>query len=142
MSSGALLLTNLAAALFLTGLSWFLQIVHFPLLLRLDAPDFPAYAALHRRRNTMLMAGPMLIEMVTAAWLLARPEFPHRDIFHAFLLVVAIWLITFLRHVPLHHRLLQGYNRAILSSLERWNWARTLCWTARAGLLIFIARVC
>jgi hypothetical protein len=137
-----LLIANLSAALFFTGLSWFLQIVELPLLMRLDTPDFAKYAALHRQRNTLLMTGPMIFEMVTAVWLLARPEFPHREIFHAFLLLIAIWLVTFLRHIPLHRRLLHGYDARCLRSIEKWNWIRTLCWTARAGLLLFIARVC
>ncbi|HUA86159.1 MAG TPA: hypothetical protein VMB85_20020 [Bryobacteraceae bacterium] len=142
MTAHAILLANLSAALFLTGLSWFLQIVEYPLLAHLDTPDFPKFAALHRRRNTLLMAGPMTVEMITAAWMLVRPELPHRDVFRAFLLLIVIWLITFSRHFPLHRRLLHGYNREILRSLEKWNWLRTLCWTARAGLLIFIARFC
>ena len=142
MSGGALVGINLAAALFLTGLSWFLQVVHFPLLRRLDRREFPSYAALHQRNNTLLMTPPMLIEMITAAWLLvATPTgLRHQDLFHLFLLLVAIWLITFLRHIPLHRRLLQGYNAEILRTLERWNWIRTSCWTARAAFLFWLAR--
>lgn len=129
-----MLIINLSAALFLTGLSWFLQIVQLPMLLQLDVPGFPKIAAMHRRRNTLLMAGPMLIEMVTAVALLARRQF-----WPPFFLLIAIWIITFSRHVPLHRRLLLGYDRRVVGSIERWNWARTLCWTARAGFLVFIA---
>ena len=127
-----MLITNLSAALFLTGLSWFLQVVQLPMLRRLDIPDFPKLAALHRRRNTLLMAGPMAVEMITAVVLMRR-------LFTPFFLLVAIWIITFSRHVPLHRRLLLGYNRQVVRSIEKWNWARTFCWTARAGFLIFIA---
>ena len=128
-----MLLIELAAAFFLTGLSWFLQVVQFPILLRLNTSDFPKIAALHRRRNTMLMAPPMLVEMIGAVWLLRTPDWENSS---SFLLLMAIWAITFLRHIPLHRRLLDGYDAAILETLARWNWVRTLCWTARAALLL------
>jgi hypothetical protein len=125
------IVANLAAAFFLTGLSWFLQIVQFPILEQIDGPEFSKIAALHRRRNTLLMAGPMTFEMIVAILFGWRAP--------AFALLIAIWLITFLRHVPLHRRLLAGYDASILRQLARWNWIRTLCWTARAGLLVLIA---
>jgi hypothetical protein len=130
---------ELAAALFLTGLSWFLQLVQLPILLRLDAADFSKIAALHRRRNTLLMAGPMAIEMAAAIWLLRSAN---AVLVFAFVLLVAIWAITFLRHVPLHAALLRGYDRETLESIARWNWVRTLAWTARSALLIFTLSIC
>jgi len=140
MSGRTLLLVNLAAAWFLTGLSWFLQLVQLPLLANAD----PALWAAHRRRNTLLMAPPMMVELVAAAWLglATPPEFSHRDMFHLFLLVIAIWLITFLRHVPLHQRWIDSGNRDILRSIRSWNWVRTLAWTARAVFLVLTARFC
>jgi len=38
-----LLLANLAATLFLTGLVWYLQIVHLPLFGKLQGPGFVDY---------------------------------------------------------------------------------------------------
>jgi hypothetical protein len=139
-----ILLANFAATLFLTGLSWFLQVVHFPILARLDTPDFSIYATMHRRRNTLLMAPAMVVELATAAWLgVATPAaFSHRDMFHAFLLVVMIWLITFFRHVPLHRKLLGGYDAQVLQTLIRWNWIRTCCWSGRAVFLLFLVHLC
>lgn len=126
-----LLVANLAAAFFLTGLSWFLQFVQLPILRRVGATEFSRIAALHRRRNTLLMAGPMMFEMIVAVL------YGWRSV--AFGLLAAVWLITFLRHVPLHRRLLAGYDAEILPQITRWNLLRTLCWTARAGILVYLA---
>src|ERR1700683_5031384 len=106
MSSNAVVLITLAATLFLTGLSWFLQIVHLPLLSSVDL-------AFSRRRNTLLMAGPMLIELITAILLWTYGV--------ALLLVVIIWLITFLRHIPLYRQLIRVYDPKVFHTLTIWH---------------------
>lgn len=137
MTGDVLLLANLTATLFLTGQVWFLQVVHLPLLLRTAGIDFAAYAKAQRLRNTWLMAMPMLVELITGAWLLVTP-FPHRAAFHAFLLLAVIWIVTLAWIVPLNSRLTRGYDEDIIRILIRSNWIRTVCWTARAAIMIWI----
>lgn len=49
-------------------------------------------------------------------------------------LVAAVWLVTFVRAVPLHERIGRGSNpEEDVPALVRWNWPRTALWT-----LIFI----
>jgi hypothetical protein len=136
-----LLLTNLAATLFLTGLIWCLQIVQFPLMLRAGGLDFPTYVKQQRTRNTIVMAPAMLIEMVTAVWLLFDDRVPHRDAFHAFLLVVVIWIVTFASIVPIHSKLGRGFDEAGVRTLIRRNWIRTVCWSLRSATLLWITWV-
>ena len=137
MNPVIVLLASLAAALFLTGLAWFLQVVHLPLMLRLDGPGFAEYARIQRTRNTALMAGPMLIELTTAAWLVVVDvRGSHRDMFHAFLLVAIVWIVTFASIVPLHSRLTRGYDARVIHLLVRRNWIRVACWTLRSAFLV------
>lgn len=92
----------------------------------------------------MLMAPAMAMEMGTAFWL-AFPEatrFNHRNLFHAWVLLAVIWLITLFRHIPLNARLIRGYDAGAMRSLANWNWARTLLWTARCGFLLLTIAVC
>jgi hypothetical protein len=42
-----LLLAHSAATLFLVGLIWFVQVVHYPLLAQVGTGEFVAYAASH-----------------------------------------------------------------------------------------------
>jgi hypothetical protein len=135
--TGALLLMNLAVTLFLTGVVWFLQVVQFPLLLRVPGDDFVAYLKTQRKRNTLLMALPMLVEVVTAIWLLVTP-LPHRNVFHAAVLLAFVWIVTFWSIVPLNSRLTRGYDESTIRILIRDNWIRTICWTGRAGFMIWI----
>ena len=146
MSGTALLLVNLCATLFLTGLAWFLQVVHLPLMLRANKSDFGLYAKTQRTRNTALMAGPMLIEMITAVWLwtaspakLSNVTLSHANLFHAFLLLAIVWIVTFASIVPLHARLVAGYDEPVIRLLIRRNWIRTGCWTLRSAIMIWIA---
>ncbi len=57
-----LFLAQYAAALFMTGLIWFVQIVHYPLfarVLRNTAPDaFRAYEASHANRTSFVVFPP------------------------------------------------------------------------------------
>lgn len=133
------LLANLAATLFLTGLAWFLQVVHLPLMLRFDGPDFAAYAKSQRTRNTALMAPAMVTELITAAILVYdfAPVGSHRNMFHLALLVLIIWIVTFASIIPLHSRLIRGFDAATVQTLIRRNWIRTGCWTLRATFLMW-----
>lgn len=107
-------------------MAWTLQVVQLPLFRIAARPDF---VKAHRRRNTILMAPPMLVELVGAVWLWQIP---------ALALVLAIWTVTFVWYIPAYSRLAQGHTGAI-RQLTAWNWVRTLCWTVRAALLLWIA---
>jgi hypothetical protein len=137
-----LLLSNLAATLFLTGLVWELQAVQFPLMLHAGRLDFPNYVKHQRTRNSLLMAPAMLIELITGGLLLADPHLPHRDVFHAALLIVVIWIVTFASIVPIHSKLVRGYDESLIRKLIRRNWIRTVCWTLRSAILLWVVRFC
>jgi hypothetical protein len=138
----ALLLANLASTLFLTGLVWELQVVQFPLMLRAGGLDFPDYVKHQRTRNTLLIAPAMLIELITGGLLLADPHLPHRDVFHAALLIVVIWIVTFASIIPIHSKLVRGYDQSTVRTLIRRNWIRTACWTLRSAILLWVVRFC
>ncbi len=120
-----MLLTNVAATLFLTGAVWVLQVVQLPLFLETAHVDIAA----HRRRNTLLMTPPMIIEAVTAVLLF-------RIASSALILLVVIWAVTFVKIIPLFRRL-EGNDRTAIKALMAWNWVRTGCWTMRAGILLW-----
>ena len=73
IAQGVLLL-HLAATLFMVGVIWFVQVVHYPLLARVGTSGFEAYEQAHTRRTGWVVAPPMLAELVTAVLLLwVRP---------------------------------------------------------------------
>jgi hypothetical protein len=131
-------LAHLAATLFLVGLIWVMQVVHYPLFADVGAEQFNVYWRRHTRLITLLVAPSMLTEGVTAAFLFfARPPGLSLPllVFTAGLLGVN-WLSTWLVQIPLHERLGRRFDPNTLRRLILTNWVRTGAWTLRGVLLL------
>lgn len=133
---------QLASTLFLTGVVWFVQVVHYPLFARVGAEGFPAYERVHAQLTTWVVAPVMLVEIGTAFWLLAFPsrEIPRRGLWVGFVLLVGIWASTFLLQVPEHAALERGFDADTHQRLVSTNWIRTVLWTGRSLILLAILR--
>jgi hypothetical protein len=136
-----LLLFNLVLSAFLTGLIWFVQVVHYPIFRKVPASHYLAYHLAHTNTTGQLVAAPMLAELLIGGWL-AMQTFPGslRWINYAgYGCVLLIWAVTFLIAIPLHNKLSrEGYNIATIDSLVTVNWMRTLLWTVRTALLVYL----
>jgi hypothetical protein len=135
-----ILLANAAATVFMTGLIWFVQVVHYPLFAAVGSAEFPAYSRAHQNLTTIVVGPPMLVEALTAAMLLfQRPAgIPAWSVWAGIGLVAVIWLSTALLQVPAHGRLVSGFDGPVAASLVATNWIRTVAWTARAGLVVWM----
>jgi hypothetical protein len=133
-----LLLANAFATIFMTGLIWFVQVVHYPLFARVGNSEFPAYSRAHQTLTTLVVGPPMLVEALTAALLVVvRPTGVSAALSWTGLALVAmIWLSTAALQVPSHAKLVQGFDPAIGSFLVQTNWIRTVGWTARAVVVL------
>ena len=123
--------------LYMTGLIWFVQIVHYPLFKAVLPENFVAYE--HRHTHlTGFVAGPqMLAELITAGLLVYfQPDF--FGYWANGVGVLLLWGSTFGIQVPLHNKLSQEHNAANIDRLVRSNWIRTVLWTARAICLLII----
>ena len=135
-----LLLVHFAATWYLVGLCWLVQRVQYPLMDRVGVAGYPAYEQAHVSRIGPVVAPMMLLELASGIWLLlTAPAGELRLLFGVGLaLLVAIWLSTFLIQVPLHDRLIDGFDAGAHAALVRTNWIRTLAWTARGALLVWL----
>lgn len=129
-----LFLINLAASLFMCGLIWLVQLVHYPLFHRLEKTDYPAHQAFHRTRISWIVLPVMLAELGTSAWLVWGP-FPLAAWHAAGLsLVIAAWLSTFFLQVPQHEIIASGYEKKAVQKLISSNWIRTILWSTKSIL--------
>ena len=128
---------HLALTLYMTGLIWFVQVVHYPLMGKVGASSFLDYERHHTRLTSWVTAPVMLIELGTGVVLyyLVGAGIPH---LLNLILLTAIWLSTFLIQVPLHNRLSRSFDAGTHRRLVRSNWVRTGAWTVRALLLLLI----
>ena len=140
-ASAALLVVHAASTWAMTGLIWFVQVVHYPLFALAGASAFPAYHAAHTRLTTVVVAPLMVAEAVTAAWIaMSRADAPWAG-WAGLALVGVVWVATFGLSVPRHDALLRGgYDPSVIESLVTTNWVRTLAWTLRAGLAAWMLR--
>jgi hypothetical protein len=126
----------------MTGLIWFVQVVHYPLFRAVGAGDFVAYEAAHVRLTTFVVGPLMLLEAGTALWMVSfRPAFVSPAKAWAGLgLLAVIWASTAFLSVPRHDALRLGFNASAHAALVTTNWIRTVAWTVRAGLLLGLLR--
>lgn len=136
----AILVVHACATLFMTGLIWFVQIVHYPLFARVGAQGFSAYSEAHQRLTTLVVGPAMLVEAVAAALLVfMRPAGVSPGLLWAGLaLLGAIWLSTAFLQVPLHGRLAAGFSSEACDALVSTNWIRTVAWSARGAIVAVI----
>ncbi len=140
-AANAVFVVHLAATLFMTGLIWFVQVVHYPLFAQVGAAGFAAYEAAHTARTTLVVAPAMLVEAATAVLLLAvRPACaPGWALWAGAGLAAVNWFSTALLQVPRHEILAAGFDAEAHRFLVASNWVRTAAWTARAMLVLWLA---
>ncbi len=133
-----LLALHAAATLLMTGLAWFVAVVHYPLMAEVGGQEFPRYERLHRKRTTWLVTPLMAAEAGLAAWLsvFPAPAVALWQLYAASALLAAIWVSTFAVAVPLHQRLSQGFDPAVHRRLVATHFWRTAAWTLRSVLAL------
>lgn len=132
------LLACLTATLFMTGVIWFVHVVHYPLFDRVEVGAFRRYHADHTRMTTYVVVLPMLVELLASVWLVARrpagvgPWLAWAGLVAA----LASWAATFLLSVPAHERLAAGFDAEVHRALIRTNAVRLVSWTAHSLILL------
>lgn len=135
----ALLLVHTFATLALVGSIWTIQLVHYPLL-RCVERGFTQYHEAHTSRIVWLVAPLMGLELLSALALASAPPagVSSEVAWVGFALVVATWLSTGLVSVPCHSKLAGGFDAAVIDRLVSTNWLRTIAWTARGVLVLWM----
>ena len=133
-----LLLIHLAATLFMVGLIWFVQIVHYPLMAGVHQSSFQAYETLHVSQTFKVVMPVMVLELVVAGLLVFDPVSDKHQLLGAlgFSALLLIWASTALLQVPAHQKLSEGFDEATHRRLVNTNWIRTLLWSARGAIAL------
>ena len=132
--SEIILLANFVAATVMTGVIWFVQWVHYPLLASVPVDRAVEVAEQHQRSTGQVLAIPMAVEgFTTLGLLISRPEgvqviWPWIG---AALLAVALGS-TVILSVPLHAKMVANPTAEVGRRLVVTNWPRTIAWSARA----------
>jgi len=135
-----LLLAHAGATLFMVGVIWFVQVVHYPLFGLTGAAEFPAYEQANTRRTLWVVAPVMLAEAASALLLVwFRPAgVSMTQVGAGLVLLLAIWLSTFVLQVPAHDQLSREYGAAVHGTLVQTNWIRTVMWSLRGVVVLWM----
>jgi hypothetical protein len=133
----AVLLANAAATLFMAGLAWFVQVVHYPLFGLVGEARFPDYHEAHSTRTTWVVLAPMSVELISSFALIADPPAGETVLTVAgAVLAAATWVATAPAAI-LHGRIgRSGPRPELLSALIRVSWVRTVIWTGHAVVVV------
>lgn len=138
-----LLAAHALATISMTGLVWFVQVVHYPLFVQIGAADFAPYHHGHLRRTGRVVVPLMLVELATASLIpLAGPPAVRGPALAGLAVLAAIWGSTFLLQVPLHRRLEASpphdERDRVATRLVSTNWLRTIAWSSRSVLAVWL----
>jgi hypothetical protein len=129
----------------MTGVIWLVQVVNYPLYKYLDEEKFKDYQTDHIARITPVVGPIMIIELFTSLSLISFIPFEMIQakmlypLLINFVLVVLIWLATVSYSVPIHQNLKEGWDEKLYTKLLATNWTRTIAWTLRSLILIYLS---
>jgi len=93
--------------------------------------NFLAFHQHHTRSITFIVMPLMLGELGLTFYLAQQQKWALIWLI-PLILVLLIWLSTFLIQVPLHNQLGIGQDSSLIKRLVQTNWIRTILWTIKA----------
>ncbi len=130
-------LLHLSATTAMCAVIWIVQLAHYPSFEYIDAARFPLFEVFHQEAITIIVLPLMLLEITTYGLLYQRGQ---REIGFLIsgLIILVLWLSTFLIQTPIHQQLQSGFNTELIAELIKTNWIRTIGWSLR---FLFILRL-
>lgn len=137
MFSIFLFTVHLFFSLYMLGVIWFVQLVHYPIFsfLHFDIEKNPF--TFHQSRTTIVIMFPMILELASIILLIFIPFPNFFSVLILLLLTLLIWLSTFTMQVPAHKMLKKIKNDSVIKKLINTNWLRTILWTLK-GIYLFL----
>ena len=132
-----MILANLIITSMLACLIWIIQLVHYPSFRYIDKTQFSSFESFHARSISIIVTPLMLMEIFISFYMITLSPLDPLHLTSG-LLVFIIWLSTFFFSVPCHNRLMHGYHEATVHKLIITNWPRTLAWSVKLILAIYL----
>ena len=120
----------------MVGIIWVIQLLHYPAFHFIKESDYVEFQHFHMQRISFIVVPVMILELFSAFMLVYYLRSNLLTI--CLIILLFIWLITFVFFTKLHQSLLDGYNKTIVDKLVKINWSRTILWSLRLIILIYI----
>ena len=122
---------NLAVSWGLLILIWLVQLIIYPGFHRIPREAFAAYHRWYVIRISSVVLPLMLVELILTVWWIRSDNYSLVSVL-AGILVLIVWLSTFVLQVPIHNRLKAGKEDREIRRLVATNWIRTAAWSLKA----------
>jgi hypothetical protein len=116
--------------LFLIGLIWTVQVVHYPSFKYVDKDKYNDFQQFHMSAITFIVMPAMVIELFSGI-VLTLTQFQNLWFILSFICLVFIWGWTFFVNVPIHSKLVKDSSDDLISDLVKSNWPRTIAWSLK-----------
>ncbi len=115
-------------------LIWLVQIIIYPGFRRIPPEEFKAYHKWYVIRISSVVLPLMLAELIVTVWWVLSADYAAGPILSG-VLVLIVWLSTFMFQVPIHNQLKAGKEDRAIRRLVATNWTRTVAWTLKTGIV-------
>jgi len=120
----------------MVGIIWVIQLLHYPTFHFIKESDYVEFQHFHMQRISFIVVPVMIIELLSGFMMVYY--FRSNLLILCLIILLVIWLITFVFFTKLHQSLLGGYDKIIVDKLVQINWSRTVLWSLRLIILIYI----
>ena len=120
----------------MVGIIWVIQLLHYPTFHFIKESDYVEFQHFHMQRISFIVVPVMIIELLSGFMLVYY--FRSNLLIFCLIILLVIWLITFVFFTKLHQSLLGGYDKIIVDKLVQINWSRTVLWSLRLIILIYV----
>ena len=120
----------------MVGIIWVIQLLHYPTFHFIKESDYEKFQHFHMQRISFIVIPVMVLELFSAFILVYYIR--SNLLILCLIILLFIWLITFVFFTKLHQSLIDGYNKTIVDKLVKINWSRTVLWSLRLIILIYI----
>jgi hypothetical protein len=128
---------NLAASWGLLILIWLVQLIIYPGFHHIPREAFAAYHRWYVIRISSIVLPLMLAELILTVWWIGSDDYSLVSVL-AGVLVLIVWLSTFLLQVPIHNQLKTGKEDREIRRLVTTNWIRTVAWSLKTATVSIV----
>ena len=128
---------NLAISWGLLILIWLVQLIIYPGFHLITRDVFVSYHKWYVMRISSIVFPLMLAELILTVWWIQSDDYSLVSVL-AGVLVLIVWLSTFVRQVPIHNQLKTDKEDREIRRLVTTNWVRTAAWSLKAATVSIV----
>ncbi len=129
-------LAHLICNAIMIGVISITQLITYPSFLEIERTKFVNFHKNYVRAISFIAVPAMLVEICTLVYM--NIYISNLILMKSLLVLIMLWLITFIIIVPIHNQLSKEFDQEKIISIIRYNWIRTVLWTSKIFIILYI----